>query len=196
MSDLAMYRQLPRGFVIASSKYSRLTNGVWPVKNGPSERNQSLTDFLAMLISSGGCMKAVGQSAFVRAQPLIAVRNVRESSRWYRHLLGFDSLPEHPHREVSDRMQCRGELILQLHAWDKDAHPNLVNADAAPPGHGVLLWFEVGDLDEVVERARASRAQVILEPHINPNPKHREIWLRDPDGYVVVIASPDGEVSS
>ena len=141
-------------------------------------------------------MEAVGQSAFVRAQPLIAVRNVRESSRWYRQLLGFDSLPEHPHREVYDRMQCAGELILQLHAWDKEDHPNLINADAAPPGHGVLLWFEVGNFDEVVERARASHAQVILEPHINPNPKHREMWLRDPDGYVVVIASPDGEVGS
>jgi catechol 2,3-dioxygenase-like lactoylglutathione lyase family enzyme len=141
-------------------------------------------------------MEAIGQSAFVRAQPVIAVRNVRASSSWYQQLLGLDTLPEHPHRELYERMQCGGELILQLHAWDKEAHPNLINADAAPPGHGVLLWFEVADFDEVVERARASRAQVIMEPHINPNPKHREMWLRDPDGYVVVIASPDGEVGS
>ena len=141
-------------------------------------------------------MEAVGQSAFVRAQPLIAVRNVRESSNWYRQLLGFDSLPEHPHRAEYDRMQCRGELILQLHAWDKEAHPNLINADAAPPGHGVLLWFEVDNFNQVVERARALRAQVILKPHVNPNPKHREMWLRDPDGYVIVVASPDGDVGS
>jgi catechol 2,3-dioxygenase-like lactoylglutathione lyase family enzyme len=141
-------------------------------------------------------MKAVGKRSFVRAQPLIAVRNVRESSKWYRELLGFDSLPEHPHRETYDRMQCGGELILQLHAWDKEDHPNLVNALAAPHGHGVLLWFEVDDFDKVVERARGLRAQVLLEPHINPNPEHREMWLRDPDGYVVVIASPDGEASA
>jgi hypothetical protein len=32
------------------------------------------------------------------------------------------------------------------------------------------------------------RAQVVEEPHVNPNAGHREIWLRDPDGYVVVIA--------
>jgi hypothetical protein len=31
-----------------------------------------------------------------------------------------------------------------------------------------LLWFEVGDFDEVVGRARASRAQVILEPAHQP----------------------------
>ena len=29
--------------------------------------------------------------------------------------------------------------------------------------------------------------------HVNPAPGRREVWLQDPDGYVVVIASPDGE---
>ena len=141
-------------------------------------------------------MEAIGRRAFVRAQPLIAVRDVRASSNWYRQLLGLDSLPEHPHREVYDRLQSDGGLILQLHAWDEEDHPNLINPDAAPHGHGVLLWFEVSAFDEVVERAHALHAEVIMEPHFNPNPKHREMWLRDPDGYVVVIASPDGEVSS
>ena len=72
----------------------------------------------------------------------------------------------------------------------------IVNADAAPPGHGVLLWFQVHDFDSVVERARALGAEIIDEPHINPRPQHREIWLRDADGYVVVVASPDGERGS
>jgi len=84
-----------------------------------------------------------------------------------------------------------GRLILQLHAWDEEDHPNLVNADAAPVGHGVLLWFEVDDFDAAVERARSLKAQVIEEPHVNPNAGHREMWLRDPDGYVVVIAGPE-----
>jgi len=129
----------------------------------------------------------------VQAQPLIAVRDVRASSRWYSELLGADALPEHPHRDLYERISWAGQLILQLHAWDEEDHPNLVNANAAPPGHGVLLWFQVGDFDAAVERARALQAEVILEPHINPAPQHIEMWLRDPDGYVVVIASPDGE---
>ena len=132
----------------------------------------------------------------IHSQPLIAVRDVRASSRWYQHLLGFDSLAEHSHRDVYDRMFCAGQLVLQLHAWDEDDHPNLINADAAPPGHGVLLWFEVDDFDSVVERARSLHAQIIQEPHFNPRPRHREVWLRDPDGYVVVVASPDGESSA
>ena len=132
----------------------------------------------------------------IQSQPLIAVRDVRASSRWYQQLLGLETLPEHSHRDDYDRLLCAGHLVLQLHAWDEHDHPNLVNRDAAPPGHGVLLWFEVDDFDAVVERARALRAQIILEPHFNPAPGHREVWLRDPDGYVVVVAGPDGEKSS
>jgi catechol 2,3-dioxygenase-like lactoylglutathione lyase family enzyme len=127
----------------------------------------------------------------VAAQPLIAVRDVRASSRWYTELLGVDSLPEHNHRDVYDRISCAGQLLLQLHAWDED--PNLVDADAARPGHGVVLWFEVDDFDAVVKRARALGAEFIEEPHINPRPQHREMWLRDSDGYVVAVAGPDGE---
>ena len=132
----------------------------------------------------------------VHSQPLIAVRNVRASSQWYRQLLGLDSLPEHPHRDVYERMFSAGHLILQLHAWDEEDHPNLVNADAAPNGHGVLLWFEVDNFDAVVEQARALGAHIVQEPHANPRPNHREMWLHDPDGYMVVIASPDGEARS
>jgi predicted enzyme related to lactoylglutathione lyase len=63
-------------------------------------------------------------------------------------------------------------------------------------GNGVLLWFEVDDFDDVLARATEMKAEVIM-PRRNPpkgdgGPNHWEIWLRDPDGYTVVIASPDG----
>jgi catechol 2,3-dioxygenase-like lactoylglutathione lyase family enzyme len=129
----------------------------------------------------------------VRPQPLIAVRDVDASSRWYCTLLNVDRLGGDEHPDVYDRLLCKGRLILQIHAWDEEQHPNLVEADAAAHGHGVLLWFEVNDFDEAVERARALGAEIVEEPHVNPAPRHRELWIRDPDGYVVVIASPDGE---
>jgi len=141
-------------------------------------------------------MNPVSQQSTVEAQPLIAVRNVRASSRWYTELLGADSLPDHAHRDFYDRISCAGRTVLQLHAWDEENHPNLVNRSAAPVGHGVVLWFELNDFDAAVARARALGAEVILEPHINPAPNHREIWLRDPDGYVVALVSPDGEAGA
>jgi hypothetical protein len=129
----------------------------------------------------------------IESQPLIAVRDVRVSSRWYSQLLGADALPEHSHRDVYDRITHGGRLLLQLHAWDQEDHPNLVDADAAPVAHGVVLWFQVGDFDAAVARARGLEAQIIDGPLVNPAPEHRELWLRDPDGFVVVLASPDGE---
>jgi catechol 2,3-dioxygenase-like lactoylglutathione lyase family enzyme len=59
------------------------------------------------------------------------------------------------------------------------------------------LWFEVDDFDAAVARAEALGAAVLLPRHRNPpagdgGPNHWEIWLRDPDGYKVVLASPDG----
>jgi catechol 2,3-dioxygenase-like lactoylglutathione lyase family enzyme len=131
----------------------------------------------------------------VRAQPLIAVRDVEASTRWYSQLLGVRDLGVSEHAHFYQRLLRDGSLILQLHAWDEEQHPNLVNPDAAPVGHGVVVWFEVDDFDAAVERARSLEATVVEEPHVNPAPQHREMWLRDPDGYVVVIASPDGEAA-
>ena len=135
------------------------------------------------------------QNSGVESQTLIAVRDVRASSGWYAKLLGADSLPDHEHRDVYDRLTASGRLILQLHAWDEEDHPNLVNRTAAPLAHGVVLWFQLDDFDAAVERARTLKAEVIEGPFVNPAPQHREMWLHDPDGYVVVISSPDGEAA-
>ena len=132
-------------------------------------------------------------TATVEAQPLIAVRDVRASSRWYAELLGAETLPDHEHRSIYDRVYVSGRMVLQLHAWDEEHHPNLVNAGAAPAGHGVLLWFEIDRFDDALSRARELGAEIVEEPHVNPNAKHREVWIRDLDGYIVVLASPYGD---
>lgn len=51
---------------------------------------------------------------------------------------------------------------------NREDHPNLVNADAAPPGHDVLLWFQVNDFYLVVERARAPRSSKNLASTLHP----------------------------
>ncbi|HVY47849.1 MAG TPA: VOC family protein [Minicystis sp.] len=134
----------------------------------------------------------------VRSQPLIAVADVQRSSRWYARLLGLEPTSvamKSDHAHLYDRLLDGGALVLQLHAWDAEDHPNLMRPDEARHGHGVLLWFEVDDFDAAVTRARELGAEVLLDVHVNPRPQHREMWLRDLDGYVVVIVSPDGEAA-
>ena len=137
-------------------------------------------------------------NASVRSQPILAVRDVRASARWYATLLGAQrssELMSSDHDHLYDRIIVEGSLVLQLHAWDVEDHPNLVDPDGGRNGHGVLMWFELDDLDAAVQRARALKARILEDVHVNPAPAHREMWLRDPDGYVVVICSPDGEAA-
>ena len=127
----------------------------------------------------------------MRAQPLIAVADVEASSRWYRHLLGCESGHGGPDYEQLVR---DGEMLLQLHTWKDEWHPNLGDPNAAVHGYGVLLWFQTDEFDAALARARELRAEIIQGPLVNPNARHRELWLRDPDGYVVVIAGKRGDL--
>jgi catechol 2,3-dioxygenase-like lactoylglutathione lyase family enzyme len=134
----------------------------------------------------------------IRSQPLIAVRDVRASSAWYATLLDLERTSvtmKSDHAHLYDRLLSRGALVLQLHAWDAEDHANLVGEHAAKHGHGVLLWYEVDDFDAAVQRAHALGAEIVDGPLVNSRPAHRELWLRDLDGYVVVIVSPDGEAA-
>ena len=130
----------------------------------------------------------------VKAQPILAVRDVRASARWYARILGSaepTGSPPSDHEHIYRRIYVGDDLVLQLHAWDEEDHPNLMDVNRAPVGHGVLVWFEVNDCAAAAARARAVGAHVIEET-VNPHARHRELWLRDADGYVVVLASPDG----
>jgi len=136
----------------------------------------------------------------MRPQPLIAVSDVEATSRWYQRLLGCRSAHGGPNYERL--VDSRDMLIMQLHHWEVEHdHGPIGDRNARPYGNGVLLWFEVDDFDAAVARASAMSATIVLAPHRNPpagepgGPAHREIWLRDPNGYAVVLASPDGEAA-
>src|ERR1044071_2826534 len=131
----------------------------------------------------------------MRPQPLIAVADVEATSRWYQQLLGCQSAHGGPEYE---RLEENGTLIMQLHHWDIDHdHGAIGNPDDRPYGNGVLLWFEVDDFEDVVQRATAMAIEIIIPKHRNPldgngGPNHWECWMRDPDGYTIVVASPYG----
>jgi catechol-2,3-dioxygenase len=124
-------------------------------------------------------------------QPLIAVRDVNVSSLWYQAVLNCQS--GHGGSEY-ERLVLDGQMIMQLHHWDVHEHPHLGNAEYQPYGNGVVLWFQTNSFDEALCRIQLYGAQVLEAPHVNPNANHREVWLRDPDGYVVVIASAYGDL--
>lgn len=128
----------------------------------------------------------------MKAQPMIVVADVEASSRWYQRLLGCRS--GHGGKEYEQLVDADGTLLLQLHQWEAHEHPHMGDPATKPYGNGVLLWFETEAFDAAVARAREMSVKVLDGPLVNPNARHREIWIGDPDGYVVVLASPYGEV--
>jgi catechol 2,3-dioxygenase-like lactoylglutathione lyase family enzyme len=134
----------------------------------------------------------------MRPQPLITVHDVEASSRWYQQLFGCESA--HGGTEY-ERLVLNGTLVLQLHSFRVEHHHGPIgDPEDKPYGNGVLLWFEVDDFDACMARAVKMRAAVVKARHRNPpsgdgGPNHWECWLHDPDGYTVVVASPDGSAS-
>jgi hypothetical protein len=129
----------------------------------------------------------------MQLQPLLCVHDVEASSRWYQRLLGCQS--GHGGREY-ERIVSNGRLILQLHQWNVEhQHGRIGDPNIKPYGNGVLLWFELGDFEAAVVRAEELKAEVIKPRHRNEN-SHWECWLRDPDGYSIVLSSPFGSDES
>jgi len=131
----------------------------------------------------------------MRPQPLLTVTDVEASSRWYQRLLGLRSDHGGPNYE---RLVSDGRLVLQLHSFEAEHdHGRIGDPNDKPYGNGVLLWLEVDDFDAIVQRAEEMGVELVMPRHRNPpdgdgGPNHWECWMRDPDGYVVVVASPDG----
>jgi predicted enzyme related to lactoylglutathione lyase len=125
----------------------------------------------------------------MRARPLICVADVEASSRFYQRLLGARS--DHGGREY-ERLVVNGELVMQLHRWEVEHEHGPLGDEQQAHGNGVLLWFDLDDFDDAVERARALGVEIVRGPVHDPGsggPHHRELWVRDRDGYVVVLSS-------
>lgn len=165
------------------------------VVRGTPRRDQGARWLLEVDDPAGNRIGLFAPARTGRSQTMLSVRDVPASSRWYQELLGLVSDHGGPEYE---RLLSDGELVLQLHKHDVDHHHGGIGEPG--DGSGVLVWFgEVSDFDGAVARAAELGAEVVLAPHRNPpegqgnGPGHRELWIKDPDGYTVVVASPDGE---
>ncbi|MDW3214857.1 MAG: hypothetical protein R8G01_12715 [Ilumatobacteraceae bacterium] len=127
----------------------------------------------------------------MRPQPMITCTSVSGSSEWYQRVLGFESAHGGDEYEM---LMSDGAMVLQLHEVDVHEHPALLREGQPLGGNGVALWFDTATFDADVERVHSTDAEVLEDVHVNPLAQHREIWLRDPDGYVVVVSSPYGDV--
>lgn len=118
--------------------------------------------------------------------PLVCVHDVEASSRWYQQLLGCTS--GHGGSKY-ERLNYGDRLVLQLHDWEVEHDHGPLGDPSLAHGNGVILWFELDDFDAAVARAEAMRVAVVVPCRWSDN-GNWELWLRDPDGYSVVLTSP------
>lgn len=121
--------------------------------------------------------------------PMIVVRDVTASSRWYQGLLGLESAHGGDEFEM---LMGDGRLQLMLHHTDFAEHPGIDDPREGTPGRGVLLYFSVPKVEPVFVRAGEMGADLIDEPHLNEKARSIEFTLRDPDGYSLTISEWTG----
>jgi len=78
-------------------------------------------------------------------------------------------------------VQERQSLLADSPAFDSDTVPHA----------SATLYFRVDDVDAIA--ARLPETTEIVKPLQTTWYGQREIWIRDPDGYVLTIGSPDGD---
>jgi len=125
----------------------------------------------------------------IELTPMIAVRDVERSVAWYQSLIGCTS--DHGGAEF-DRLMDGTRTLLLLHRWGAPEHASLREGEPGPTGNGLILWFQVDDLDAVWARAQALGARVVDPPQLNAEAGHREFSVADPDGYVVAVCAITG----
>lgn len=120
-------------------------------------------------------------------EPMLFVKDVEATSRWYQAVLGLRSAHGGPFYEMLT--DADGKLVLQLHRIDADEHGHRDPAGGVA-GAGVLLYFRTPDVRALHAHARSHGATVESEPAFAAQAGHTEFVLRDPDGYALAIYQP------
>lgn len=113
----------------------------------------------------------------------LSVSNMESSLIWYKDVLNFNPVFEFPGKD--------GKTVMAHIRGKKYQDVMLVSAteqnDKESNGKGVVINFNVEDVDLFSDRARAASAEVIEGP-INRPWNARELVLNDPDGYLITLS--------
>src|SRR5690606_38424816 len=120
----------------------------------------------------------------VRTEPIIAVKDVQKSSKFYQKL--FNCKSEHG-GETFEILTNENVVILCLNQWGDHEHPPMLNPEKEV-GNGLILFIRVDNLTESFQNAEKLKANVVKEIHYNENSLKEQFTLRDLYGYYLFIS--------
>ena len=129
-----------------------------------------------------------GTLTMKRTWPIIGVKDVATSNKWYLSLLGQPQRPP-GHDDFTIIEDDDGTVLLCLHEWGGHGEgPPLRSPDDSTPGNGALLFIRVDDFEASLERARLLVNRFETEPEVfESGPGTPTFTIRDPDGYYVSV---------
>jgi predicted enzyme related to lactoylglutathione lyase len=119
-----------------------------------------------------------------KLDPIIAVKDIKASSKWYQSVFNWRSKHSGDHFDIL--MSENDEIVLCLHPWEQDEHPTMMNPNITP-GNGLILYFRTDNMNVLRQNVEKLGYAVEEDIHVNPNPSKKEFSLRDPDGYYITI---------
>ncbi len=120
----------------------------------------------------------------IKNDPIIAVKDVEASSKWYQSVFGCQSM--HGGKAFDILVSETNDVLLCLHHWGDHGHPTMQNPDVKP-GNGLILYFRTENMKDIRNNAENMGWAIEEEIHVNPNSTKKEFSLRDPDGYYLTI---------
>ena len=120
----------------------------------------------------------------IKADPILAVKDVEKTANWYQQVFGFKKI--HGGNEFAVLTSDSDEIILCLHKWGEHHHPTLTDSEAIP-GNGLLLYFRTDNMALIRKNIEKIDWPIEEELHLNPNSLTQEFSVRDPNGYFLTI---------
>ena len=120
----------------------------------------------------------------IQSDPIIAVKDVEASARWYESVFGCRRM--HGGKDFAVMVAENGEVLVCLHKWEAHGHPTMADSSITP-GNGLILYFRTGNMNIIRNNVAQMGISVEEDIHTNPNSTKQEFSLRDPDGYYLTI---------
>ena len=120
----------------------------------------------------------------IKTNPIIAVKDVEHSSKWYRLLFGCRSM--HGGNKFDILVVENDEVLQCLHQWGEDEQPTIMDQNITP-GNGLMLYFRTKKVNIIWENAEKIGSSIEEDLRVNQNTNPMEFSLRDPDGYYITV---------